>query len=81
MKVLKTKKPRDLEKERSEKELSLPEFLEAYNADLPARFPRASQSLLQKFRTTYPSLFKKRDTWTLGAHRKKLMDWLPRDID
>jgi hypothetical protein len=77
MKVLVTTKPRDHEKERSERKRSLPEFLTAYNRDLPDSFPRASVSLLTEFRSSHPSLFREDDVWTLAAHRKKIMDWLP----
>lgn len=71
----------DLEKERSEKILSIEEFLKAYNTDLPDTFPRVSHELLVEFRETYPSFFKIQEHWTLGQHRKKVMDWLPRRVD
>jgi hypothetical protein len=70
----------DHDRERSEKERSLPEFLEFYNKNLPASFPRASLPLLKEFQKDYPSLFKSADVWTLDIHRKKVMDWLPRRL-
>jgi hypothetical protein len=70
----------DLDKERSEEKLSVGDFLLSYNDDLPSEFPRASLSLLREFKETYPSLFKDGDTWTLGQHRKRLMDWLPQRL-
>jgi len=58
-----------------EKRCSLSEFLVVYNANLPESFPRASTELLKKFRLTYPALFEGRNSWSLGKHRKKFMDW------
>lgn len=74
-------KPPDLEKIRSEKQLSTTDFLQAYNEDLPKAFPRATLPLLEAFQKTYPGLFKNKETWTLGQHRKKVMDWLPQHIE
>ena len=70
----------DLEKERSEKELSKEDFLIAYNTDLPETFPHVSLQQLTDFKKSYPSLFKNEQHWTLGRHRKKVMDWLPQHI-
>lgn len=70
----------DLEKERSEKKLSIENFLVAYNTDLPETFPRVSLQQLLAFKETYPGLFKNQQYWTLGQHRKKVMDWLPQHI-
>lgn len=67
----------DLDKERSEKVLSLSEFLKSYNEDLPSQFPRASLPLLREFRKTHPTLFKHTESWTLDQHRKVVMNWLP----
>ena len=70
----------DLDRERSEKKLSLPEFLAAYNKDLPSQFPRASASLLKIFSERHPEFFKRDSNWSLDQHRKKVMDWLPGHI-
>jgi hypothetical protein len=67
----------DLDKERSEKRVSLKEFLAFYNAGLPPEYPKASLPLLRKFVSTHPELFKHGDAWSLDQHRKKVMDWLP----
>lgn len=69
-------RPPDVDKIRSEKHLSLPEFLKLYNEDLPPSFRRATKKLLEEFKETYPETFKARDVWTLDVHRKKFMDWL-----
>lgn len=66
----------DLDRERSEKECTLKEFLTLYNEGLPTGYPRASASLLREFSAAYPALFKG-DIWSLGQHRKRVMDWLP----
>lgn len=69
----------DLDRERSEKKLSLADFLKSYNADLPSAFPPASTSILNEFKKSYPALFKdeSNNAWSLDQHRKKVMDWLP----
>lgn len=77
MKVLQPVKLRDMERERSEQKLSLHDFLVEYNATVPDSFPKATESLLIEFRDSHESLFKDSNDWTLGVHRKKLMDWLP----
>jgi hypothetical protein len=66
----------DLDKERSEEQHSLAEFLTLYNESLPLTFPRASTTLLTEFRSTHPDVFKSHDTWSLELHRKRVMDWL-----
>jgi len=67
----------DLDRARSEKALSLPEFLRSYNEGLPTAFPKASLPLLREFRKAHTGLFKATDVWSLDQHRKKVMDWLP----
>jgi hypothetical protein len=67
----------DLDRERSEEKHSLEHFLKIYNAGLPAGFPRASASLLEKYKEQYPGQFKGKGDWSLDVHRKKFMDWLP----
>lgn len=71
----------DLEREKSDKHLSTEDFVTFYNESLPKAFPRASLPLLLEFKKTYPALFKHQQHWTLGQHRKKVMDWLPQHID
>lgn len=63
----------------SQIQISLADFLESYNKNMPVSFPRASAKLLIKFKETHPTLFKKGDTWSLDQHRKKLMDWIPQN--
>jgi len=70
----------DLHKEKSEKKLSLNDFLESYNENLPSQFPRASVLFLKEFGKTHPGLFKEDESWSLDQHRKKFMDWLPQHI-
>lgn len=57
--------------------IPLADFLKSYNQNMPPQFPRASASLLQKFKETYPMLFKHGDLWSLDRHRKKVIEWLP----
>lgn len=70
----------DLDRARSERELTLPEFLACYNENLPTSFPRASLPFLKEFRLRYPGLFKVTGAWSLDVHRKKVMDWLPAHV-
>jgi hypothetical protein len=70
----------DPDRERSEKKLSIGDFLIFYNENLPANFPRASISFLKEFKKTFPNLFKDEDSWSLDNHRKKFMDWRPQRI-
>ncbi len=59
--------------------IPLSEFMESYNKNMPAAFPRATAGLLKKFKEDHVLLFKHGDMWSLDQHRKKLMDWLPRN--
>ncbi len=63
----------------SEIQISLADFLKSYNQNMPASFPRASTALLRKFQGAHTALFKNGDRWSLDQHRKKFMDWLPRN--
>ena len=67
----------DLDRERSEKKLTLNDFLKTYNEGLPAGFPKASLPLLREYQKTYAGQFKDTTLWSLDLHRKKFMDWLP----
>ncbi len=62
-------------------QVTLPEFLVAYNENMPAQFPKASVPLLKKFKEMHESLFTNGDLWSLDVHRKKVIDWLPKNID
>ena len=65
----------DVDRLRSEKSLSLLDFLASYNEDLPIEFPRASLALLREFKKMHQTLFREH-SWSLDQHRKKVMDWL-----
>ncbi|MBU6321711.1 MAG: hypothetical protein KGI78_04110 [Patescibacteria group bacterium] len=67
----------DLDRERSERRVTLATFLAEYNDKLPEAFPRASLPLLREYRTRYPGQFKADGLWSLDEHRKRFMDWLP----
>jgi hypothetical protein len=61
--------------------LSLSEFLKSFNQNMPANFPQVSEERLIKFKKEHEILFRKGGTWSLDQHRKKVMDWLPRNTD
>jgi hypothetical protein len=79
MKVLQNIKPIDVEKERSERKRSISEFIESYNKNLPDRFPQATLENVTAFQKAHTSLFSGKNPWTLDRHRKKFMDWLPKN--
>jgi len=62
-------------------QISLPEFLEYYNKNIPASFPRASTMLLKKFKEGHVALFKNGDFWSLDQHRKKVIEWLSQNAN
>ncbi len=64
----------------SELQISLADFLASYNKNIPASFPRASIALLEKFKETHAMLFTNGNLWSLDRHRKKFMDWIPRNV-
>jgi len=47
---------------------------------MPTNFPQVREEDLLKFKKEHEPLFKKGNTWSLDQHRKKVMDWLPRNI-
>jgi hypothetical protein len=57
------------------------EFLESYNKNMPSNYPRASMELLDKFKDSHQSLFKSSSSWSLDQHRKRLIDWLPQNME
>ena len=70
----------DPDKIRSEERLTMDQFLNLYNEDLPKAFPKASVVFLKEFKKAYPALFSESNTWSLEQHRKKFMDWRPQHI-
>ncbi|MBI4123191.1 MAG: hypothetical protein HY458_02430 [Parcubacteria group bacterium] len=57
-------------------QIPLAKFLELYNKNIPVSFPRASITMLKKFQSAYPALFKHGNMWSLAQHRKRVIDWL-----
>ncbi|MDP2705137.1 MAG: hypothetical protein U1D31_03320 [Patescibacteria group bacterium] len=72
---------REKELKPSEMQISLSAFLEFYNKNMPEGYPRASVELLKKFQSAHSMLFKHGNLWSLDQHRKKLIDWLPRNVN
>ena len=64
------------ELEQNQMSTSLAVFMESYNQKIPKGFPLATVSALKKFQRVSPALFKKSNEWSIGRHRKRLMDWL-----
>ena len=74
---------REEEVDLSQVQVTLAQFLESYNQNIPASFPHASVPILKKFQTTYPALFNHGGMWSIALHRKRVIDWLSsyRDAD
>jgi hypothetical protein len=72
---MKNKKDKE-QQELNETPVTLAAFLESYNKNIPASFPRASVATLKKFQDAHPMLFKRDGMWSVDHHRKKLIDWL-----
>ena len=60
--------------------LTMTEFLESYNQNMPKDRPLVSLEILQKFKDEHLSLFKNKGLWSLDQHRKRMIDWLPQNI-
>ena len=73
------KKPQELKP--SEIRVTASDFLVSYNQNIPEGFPKVSVSLMKKFKEEHPLLFRHDDLWSLDQHRKKLIDWLPRNVE
>lgn len=68
-------------KEINETPVTLAVFLEAYNKNIPEGFPRATSATLRKFQEEHPTLFKRKDMWSIDRHRKRLIDWLASSLN
>ncbi len=77
MRNKKDKEQQDL----NEAPVTLAAFLESYNQNIPAGFPRSTVAALKKFQEAHPILFKQKDARSVTRHRKKLMDWLSSNPD
>ncbi len=65
----------------SEVRMTLADFIKSYNKGLPSGFPRSSAALLKKYKELHPLFFKHGDLWSLDEHRKKIIDWLPQQLE
>ncbi|MFA5022848.1 MAG: hypothetical protein WC385_02445 [Candidatus Paceibacterota bacterium] len=58
-------------------EMTLVQFANYYNKNIPASFPRATKEALEEFKIAHAGLFDAKGLWTIDKHRRRLMDWLP----
>lgn len=66
----------------NEIQISLQEFLESFNHNMPSSFPKVTEAQLLKFKESHAAFFKGgANTWSLDQHRKKVIDWLPRNTE
>lgn len=56
------------------------EFLDSFNANMPAGYPHITLELMKRFKLSHPALFKAPNAWSLDLHRKRMIEWLPRNI-
>jgi hypothetical protein len=75
MKTL-TKAPK--EPKTHEDQITLKQFLESFNKNMPSTFLQVTEADLLKFKEAHEGLFKNGESWSLDQHRKKIIDWLPR---
>jgi hypothetical protein len=57
------------------------EFLESYNRNMPEGYPHITLEIMKRFKEQNATLFKKGDVWTLDLHRKRMIQWLPQNIN
>ena len=62
-----------------EAQIPLDEFMQSFNENMPIGFLQVTESQLIKFKESHMTLFKHGDLWSLDQHRKKIIDWLPRN--
>lgn len=60
--------------------ISLRDFLDSFNKNMPAEFPQITEEQLLEFKRDHASLFKNGNLWSLDLHRKRIIDWLPQHL-
>ncbi len=63
-----------------EMHVSLEEFRKSFNESMPEGFPRVSLEQLTRFKGEHSTLFKHGNLWSSDLHRKRIVDWLPRNL-
>lgn len=56
------------------------EFMESFNQNMPDGYPHVTLEILARFRAAHPSLFTDKNAWSLDRHRKRMIEWLPHNI-
>ncbi|MCX6713517.1 MAG: hypothetical protein NTV48_00200 [Candidatus Vogelbacteria bacterium] len=56
--------------------MTIETFIQYYNKNIPASFPRATTKALEQFQVSHANLFDDNKFWTIDKHRRRLMDWL-----
>jgi hypothetical protein len=57
------------------------EFLESFNKNMPQGYPRVTLAILKRFKENHLSMFKANGLWSLDQHRKRMIDWLPQNLE
>ncbi len=63
-----------------EMHVPLEDFRKSFNESMPEGFPRVSLEQLTRFKTEHTTLFKHGNLWSSDLHRKRIIDWLPRNL-
>jgi hypothetical protein len=64
----------------SELPMTEAEFLTSYNQNMPESYPHVSLSIMQRFKEAHTNLFKGKGFWSLDQHRKRMIEWLPQNL-
>ena len=64
----------------NETPLTAAQFMESFNANMPAGYPHVTLKIMEHFKLAHQNLFKKPDVWTLDLHRKRMIEWLPQHV-
>lgn len=57
------------------------EFMESFNHNMPDGYPLVTIEIMEKFKLAHPTLFKGRSRWNLDQHRKRMIEWLPQNLN
>ncbi len=74
-------KKKEKEPKLHENSISLSEFKDSFNQNMPETFPKVTEEQLLRFKKEHIAFFKHGDLWSLDLHRKKIIDWLPRNTE
>ena len=57
------------------------EFRDSFNQNMPEGYPHVTLEIMEKFKSAHPVLFRSRNKWNLDQHRKRMIEWLPQNLN